>query len=152
MNKITSSVVSESDQDQIGKAPEPPGAVERWRMLLDEQRASGLPISVFCRQRGIAQSTLFAWRRKLGGVGGVGAATFQAVTVMSETAATSSAATSSSPSPATSRSSRRRADDDDACGASAIELRLAGDRRLLVHRGFDRRLLVDLIQTLEALA
>lgn len=147
MNKITSSVVSESDQDQIGKAPEPPGAVERWRMLLDEQRASGLPISVFCRQRGIAQSTLFAWRRKLGGVGGVGAATFQAVTVMSETAATSS-----SPSPATSRSSRRRADDDDACGASAIELRLAGDRRLLVHRGFDRRLLVDLIQTLEALA
>lgn len=126
MNNTPSSAVSESDQGQPGK---PPDAATRWRKLLEDQRVSGLPVSVFCRDRGIAQSSLFAWRRKLTG----GQETFKAVKVMTE--------------PAPSRPSRRRADDDGAA-QGAIELWLPGQRRLLVHRGFDRRLLLDLIEAL----
>jgi hypothetical protein len=36
--------------------------------------------------------------------------------------------------------------------AGALELILPGDRRLLVRRGFDRELLIELIRTLEAVA
>ena len=129
MNNITSSAVSESEQGQPVK---PPDAATRWRKLLEVHRVSGLPISVFCRERGIGQSSLFAWRRKLTGVG----QTFKAVKVMAEPAAPP----------------HGRADDDGAVAQGAIELCLAGQRRLLVHRGFDRCLLVDLIQTLEALS
>ena len=36
--------------------------------------------------------------------------------------------------------------------AEAIEICLRGERRLLVRRGFDRDLLMDLVRTLEAIA
>ena len=62
MNKSISSAVSESVQAQPVK---PPDMASRWRKVLKDQRVSGLPISVFCRQRGIPQSALFAWRRRL---------------------------------------------------------------------------------------
>lgn len=131
MNNTPSSAVSESTQGQPVKPP--PDATTRWRKLLEDQCVSGLPVSVFCRERGIAQSSLFAWRRKLTVVG---QETFKAVKVMAE--------------PAPPLRPRRRADDDGAAAQGAIELWLAGQRRLLVHRGFDRRLLLDLIDALES--
>jgi hypothetical protein len=126
MNNTPSSAVWESEQGQPVK---PPDTATRWRKLLEDQRVSGLPVSVFCRERGIPQSSLFAWRRKLTGVG----QSFKSVKVMTE--------------PAPPRPSRRRADDDGAVH-DAIELWLPGQRRLLVHRGFNRRLLLDLIEAL----
>jgi hypothetical protein len=138
MNKSISSVILESEQGQPVK---PPDMAARWRKVLEDQRISGLPISVFCRQRGIPQSSLFAWRRRLAGVGRA----FQAVKIMAE--------------PAASRLSSHRAggdgaavEDDGAAAGGAIELCLPGDRRLLVRRGFDRGLLADLIEALEALS
>jgi hypothetical protein len=65
---------------------------------------------------------MFAWRRRLAG----GAAMFKSVKVIEEPVVHSSA---------------------DA-GESSIELRLPGRRRLIVRRGFDRRLLLDLLDVL----
>lgn len=36
-----------------------------WRGVIREQRASGLSISAFCRERGLAAGSFFNWRRKL---------------------------------------------------------------------------------------
>ena len=36
-----------------------------WRGLIREQRASGLGISAFCREREVPLSSFFQWRRKL---------------------------------------------------------------------------------------
>jgi hypothetical protein len=132
MNEPTSPS-AQLDQTQPGKKD----ASARWRKLLEDQRASGLPISAFCRERGIPASSLFAWRRRLAS----GAQVFKPVKI---------AATPTPP--------RRRGGDDgddgDDGGEGAIELYLpgAGARRLIVRRGFDRQLLADVIDALESLA
>lgn len=44
------------------------GRVDRevhWRGVIRDQRASGLSISAFCRQRGIPAWSFYNWRRKL---------------------------------------------------------------------------------------
>ena len=44
------------------------GRVDRevhWRGVIQDQKASGLSISAFCRQRGIPGGSFFNWRRKL---------------------------------------------------------------------------------------
>jgi len=38
---------------------------DEWQALVDEQQASGLTQSAFCRQRGLALSTFHYWKRKL---------------------------------------------------------------------------------------
>jgi hypothetical protein len=122
MNPATSPA-AQADESQ----PRKKDASARWRKLLEDQQASGLPVSAFCRERGVAASSLFAWRRRLAG----GEAVFKPVTI----AATSTPAL------------------DDGGGEGAIELHLPGGRlRLMVRRGFDRQLLVDVIDALEALA
>jgi hypothetical protein len=109
----------------------------RWRKLLEDQRASGLPVMAFCRERGIPASSLFAWRRKLMLAGGeaasfAGAEPFKPVTLVTEAATQH---------------------DDNGGGAEArIEVWLPRERRLMVRRGFDRQLLADVIRTLESLA
>jgi transposase-like protein len=137
MNQTTSTV-SQADQPRPGK----PDTATRWRKLLEDQRASGLPISAFCRERGIAASSLFAWRRKLtrGGEERGGQEAFSPVVI----------ATEGKPR------LRRRGDGGDGgamelAAASFIELCLRGERRLMVRRGFDRRLLGEVIAALEAL-
>jgi hypothetical protein len=50
---------------------------------------------------------------------------------------------------ATPASPRRGGDNSSEGG---IELHLAGERRVMVRRGFDRQLLLDLITALESLA
>ena len=145
----TPSIVSQADQARPAK----PDAATRWRKLLEDQRVSGLPVTAFCRERGIAASSLFAWRGKLSGQGLAlrmrgGEETFKPVTIVT--------------APARGfPKRRRRVNDDDGGGAcraaiempaaSFIELRLRGDRRLMVRRGFDRQLLAEVIGTLEGL-
>ena len=116
MNQATSPA-AQTDQPRLRKRD----ASTRWRKLLEDQRASGLPVSAFCRERGIAASSLFAWRRRLAG----GEQAFKPVKI--------------APEPAHG-------------GDAAIELYLPGARRLVVRRGFDRQLLVDVIHALEAAA
>lgn len=38
----------------------------KWREIIDRQRASGLSVGAFCRRDAIAESSFFAWRRRLG--------------------------------------------------------------------------------------
>ena len=39
---------------------------ERRRQILAEQRASGLSVAAFARERGLSAWTLYDWRRRLG--------------------------------------------------------------------------------------
>jgi len=44
------------------------GRVDReryWRGVIEDQEASGLSISAFCRQREVPAASFFSWRRKL---------------------------------------------------------------------------------------
>ena len=80
---------------------------------------------------------LFAWRRRLTRAGGSGAQVFKPVKLAGEP-----------------KARRPRAADDDrhADGTHAdggIEVCLSGRRRLIVRRGFDRQLLLDLLDALE---
>lgn len=36
-----------------------------WRLVLDEQAASGLSVRAFCRQEGISEPSYYAWRKEL---------------------------------------------------------------------------------------
>jgi hypothetical protein len=133
MNQSTSAVAP-AEPNQPRKQP----ASVRWRKLLEDQRVSGLPIAAFCRERGIPASSLFAWRRQLGLCPPrrltVGASVFKPVKIAAAT-----------------RASARHGGDDggDAVGG-AIEVHVAGDRRL-VRPGFDRQLLAEVIGVLDAL-
>lgn len=126
MNQLTSPA-AQTDQTQLKKKD----ASTRWRKLLEDQRASGLPISAFCRERGIAASSLFAWRRRLAD----GASMFKPVKMVV------------TPGPTV-----RGGGAGDGGGDAAIELYLPGERRLIVRRGFDRQLLLDVIHAMESLA
>lgn len=140
--KENTSIGSEGLQDHSGKQ----NAQSRWRRLIEDHRVSGLPVSVFCRERGIPQSSLFAWRRRL--KSGVAAATFKPVAVVSE-AASSPPAWEVEP-PAASLVEPPAVSAVEPPVVSPVELILAGDRRLLVRPGFDRQLLLDVIGALES--
>lgn len=38
---------------------------EYWSQVIGEQKASGLSIRAFCKQRGISDHSFYAWRRRL---------------------------------------------------------------------------------------
>jgi transposase-like protein len=38
---------------------------KHWREVLGRQRQGGLSVRAFCRQEGICEATLYAWRRRL---------------------------------------------------------------------------------------
>jgi len=123
MNQNTS-VVSEPDQ-----RPSRESAAMRWRKLVEDQRASGLPVSAFCRERGISQASLFAWRRRL-----------------SQSQRAGFAQVKLRPKRRAKINSQPAQDQPAAC----IELCLSGNRRLILHPGFDRRLLLEIISALES--
>ena len=126
MNQNNSAVVESEFK------PKPAGEkAARWRKLLEDQRISGLPVSVFCRERGIPQSSLFAWRRRLA----VGEPAFKPVKVVSGRV-DNSLGSGEEPVPR---------------GLAGIELCLRGRRHLIVRRGFDRQLLLELVQAMESL-
>jgi hypothetical protein len=126
MNPPTS-LAPQADRTQ----PRKKDASARWRKLVEDQQASGLPVSAFCRERGIAAASLFAWRRRLAG----GEAVFRPVKV------------AATPSPSREDGG---GGGGDGRGEGAVELHLPGGRLLMVRRGFDRQLLVDVIRALEA--
>jgi hypothetical protein len=101
-------------------------ALARWRGIIEQHEASGLPVARFCRERAVPESSFFAWRRRLRAAG---------------------------PSPAFIEIKTGDAGGQDAPAgpSSPIELLLVGGRRLLVRGGFDRQVLADLVRTLEAL-
>ena len=141
------STVSEPDQNR----PKKQDAATRWRKLLEDQRVSGLPISVFCRERGVPVSSLFAWRRRLtrgngnGNNRGNGAGVFKPVELAGEPTSHPPRADGDHDNDDDARANRVDAD-------GGIELCLIGRRpwRLVVRRGFDQQLLLDLLQALEA--
>jgi len=96
----------------------------KWLSIVDEQRSSGLPVKQFCNRRSIPCSSFFAWRRKL-------------------------AAGSSGPAPTFVEAAVGRGvgvgGDDGRGGGVMIEL---CGVRVLVNHGFDRRLLLDVIEAL----
>lgn len=97
-------------------------AWHKWRDLIERQRASGLSVAVFCRRDGVAASSFFAWKRKLGST--------PATPVFVE------ATVAGTPPPPRS--------------AGRVEVRLRGGRRVRVGRGFDRDLLAEVVAALEA--
>jgi transposase-like protein len=127
----------------LGGSSTASSAYERWGAIIEEQLRSGLSVSVFCRERSIATSSFFAWRRKVGVQGGVstprrrqrqGDSGFAEVKLVQKAGpAVPSASSASSPK-------------------ARLELRLPGNRRLIVRTGFDCDLLIALVRTLEALA
>ena len=98
-------------------------ARHKWRDLIERQRTSGLSVAVFCRRDGVAASSFFAWKRKLGFV--------------PATPAFVEATIAGTPPPPPRRSAGR------------IEVRLRGGRRVRVGRGFDRDLLAEVVAALE---
>ena len=100
-------------------------AREKWTRIIREQQTSGLSVAAFCAQRGVAESSFYPWKRKLSEAGdtatGDDAPTFVEATVRSV---------------------------PQECSGVTVEL--ACGRRVTVARGFDRRLLLEVIETLES--
>ena len=96
---------------------------QKWREVLDRFDASGLSAAAFCRRHAIAESSFFAWRRRL------------------------------APRPIASHfvEAKVAAVPVAARPAGVIEIRLRGGRRVRVHRGFDRVLLGEVVAALEGL-
>jgi hypothetical protein len=98
---------------------------EEWHRIIDGQRPSGLTVAAYCRDRGIKESAFYAWKRRLRSLAKLNRSSAPAFIEVKP--------------PNTSAS-------------GAIEICLPGERRLLVRRGFDHDLLIDLVHTLEATA
>jgi hypothetical protein len=98
---------------------------EEWRQIIDGQASSGLTVSAYCLERGITQGSFYTWKRRL----------------------RQPAKRNRSPKPAFVEVKRTKTS-----ASEAIEICLPGERRLLVRRGFDHDLLIDLIRTLEGAA
>ena len=124
------------------KKPTKEPAAARWRKLIEQQGDSGLGVSAYCRERGLSATSMFAWKRRLRPAGERPVVQmYKPVTVVPE---------------ALGRSTEQPEPSD----LAPIELRLCSgccggrspERHLIVRRGFDRQLLIDLVQALESLA
>ena len=97
-------------------------ARERWSRIIREHRASGQTVTAFCAQRSISASSFFPWRRRLAEAGGEGTAVFVEAKVGA----------------------------DDRQGEHGVTIVLAGGRRIMVAPGFDRRVLLEVVEALES--
>ena len=98
---------------------------EEWLQIIDGQRGSGLTVAAYCRDRGIKDSAFYAWKRRL----------------------RSPAKRNRTPKPVFVEVKRPKTPT-----AEAIEICVHGERHLLVRRGFDRDLLIELVRALESVA
>jgi transposase-like protein len=102
-------------------------AREKWTRIIHEQQASGETVAAFCAGRGIAESLFYPWKRRLAGRGGV------------------------RPGPPPLRAFvEAKIDQVEAVGGAGVAIELGRGRRVTVARGFDRRLLLEVIETLES--
>ena len=94
----------------------------KWSRLIAAQGGSGKSVARFCAERGIPASSLFAWRRRL--------------------------RATADPAPLASGfvEARVAGEAPQGCG---VTIELGGGRRVSVARGFDRQLLLDVIEALE---
>jgi transposase-like protein len=99
-------------------------ARKRWEKIIRQQRSSRLGVSAFCRREGVAESTLFAWKRRLAAEGVEEGPAFVEVTAAAAPAA----------------------------GEAPLELLLGRGRRLVIRRGFDAQVLREVVRALEGLA
>jgi hypothetical protein len=97
----------------------------RWQQLIAAQRASGLPVTEFCRRERIQKSGFYYWRRRVPGTPS------EAFVELRVKPASRGAANPNPP---------------------AIEVRLERGRSLVVPAGFDEAHLVKLIIAMENLA
>ena len=107
-------------------------AREKWRQIIDGQAGSGLSVAAYCRDRQVPPASFFAWKRRLR----------LAIPAFVEVEAVPPSAAPPSPT------ARATVSEDSVL---AIEVGLPGGRHLRVRRGFDHRLLAELIHLLEAL-
>jgi hypothetical protein len=107
----------------------------KWSRVIDQQRSSGLPVSVFCRERSLPVSSYYGWRRKLSG--GPPDRGFIEARVVGEAAV---------------EGKKAGVGNASAWNSSGVRIDLAGGRQILVTRGFDRLLLLEVIQVLEGVA
>jgi hypothetical protein len=103
----------------------PHQGAEEWRQIIDGQQTSGLTVAAYCQERGITQGSFYTWKRRL----------------------RSPAKPIRLPKPAFVE-----VKPPSLSASGAIEIFLHGDRRLLVRRGFDRDLLIELVRALESVA
>jgi hypothetical protein len=94
----------------------------KWRKLISQQAKSGQSVAAFCRERGLCAPHFFQWKKRLSEVA---AGKFVEVNVSPVTAKTHPAA------------------------SAGIEIRLRGDRSLVVEPGFDATHLEVLLDMLE---
>ena len=98
---------------------------EQWHQIIEGQRSSGLTVAAYCRDRGVTEGSFYTWKRRLR-------------------------------SPAKSNHSPARVfvemKPPKTSSSGAIEICLPAARCLLVRRGFDRELLIELIRALESIA
>ena len=120
-----------------------------WAVLIDEWNASGLKLPEFCRRRGLSRGTMQGWVYKPA----LKRAIENARRGASLTAAkTSQEDASSVPAPAflPVRLVEVTAPAPEAKSHAAIEVVLAGGRRILVGPGFDPQTLRQVVAALEA--
>jgi hypothetical protein len=98
-------------------------AREKWSRIIREQQSSGLTIAAFCAGRGVAVSSFYPWKRRLASAGD-GAAAFVEARVVGG-------------------AGERR-------GPGLVAIELACGRRIVVARGFDPELLLEVIEALES--
>ena len=109
----------------------------KWARAINEHRGSGLAVRVFCRERALSVTSFYRWRRRSESVrAGVGFVEVKAV------------ADARGAGPFGRVASEGAA--DALCAGVRIEL--AGGRRIVVTRPFDRRLLADVIGALDEMA
>lgn len=104
---------------------------ERWQQVIEEQRSSGLSVARFCREQGLAESSLFAWKRRLAREAREAEAEAAPAFVPVTTAAAE-------------RGGNGTGGDD-----GAIELHLGGGRHLLLRPGFDAGTLAAALAVLD---
>jgi hypothetical protein len=123
-------------------------ARERWRRIVQEQHSSGLSVARFCRQRGIGQSSLFAWKRRLAREGGVS----KAPAAASASAGASSGGWAASPAFVLVKPAGDGEGDARVSSDGAIELHLGQDRHIVLRPGFDASTLAAALAVLSSVA
>lgn len=98
---------------------------EEWHQIVAGQKSSGLTVAAYCLERGISEGSFYTWKKRLRAPA--------KPKRLSKPAFVEVTAPTANP-------------------AETIEIGLHGERRLLVRRGFDHDLLIDLIRTLEGAA
>lgn len=96
---------------------------KKWSRIIAAQRRSGLSVAGFCEERGIPASSLFGWKRKLRG--------------------------GADQTPRASGFVEARVRGAVGVGGE-VAVELASGRRIIVGSGFDRRVLLEVIDALES--